>query len=462
MALALTVAQLVAATGGTRYGDAEPVATSISTDTRTLEPGAAFVALRGENFDGHTFLTQATEKGAVLFVVDRALAFSETSLPQIVVPDTTRALGAIARLVRNRFSGPVVGITGSVGKTTVKELTAAVLAAQYATVKSEANHNNEIGVPQTILGMPETAGALVLEMGMRGKGQIAHLAAVAAPTIGVVTGVGLSHIELLGSRAAIADAKAELLEALPENGTAIFPATDDFAAVLRAKTSARVLTVAIDAPADIRASELAHHENGWRATISTPWGVQKIFVPSPGRFNVQNALLALAVGGALEIPLDAIARALLRFTPPPMRLETVTGSSGARILSDAYNAAPDSMIGALQTLMETPVGARGARIAVLGEMRELGTFAPEAHRMVGRVVAKLRPQMLVLIGTATKDLSAAAIAAGYSVDHVHYFDTTAQAAEAIPLIVGADDAVLVKGSRALALEQLVRALGAMP
>ena len=192
--------------------DGDVLVTSLSTDTRTLTAGAVYLALKGENFDGHNYLAQAKEQGAIAVIAERD---EPLTIPVLVVSSTTKALGDIALLTRQQFTGPVVGVTGSIGKTTTKELIALILETMFTVTKSEANHNNQIGLPQTILGTPETATAWVLEMGMRGAGQIAELARIAQPTIGVITGIGLSHIELLGSRQGIANAKAELFEALP-------------------------------------------------------------------------------------------------------------------------------------------------------------------------------------------------------------------------------------------------------
>jgi UDP-N-acetylmuramoyl-tripeptide--D-alanyl-D-alanine ligase len=466
----LTLDEVVEVTGGALVDgpnvvgeSGEEVCTSVSTDTRSLQPGALFVALRGEKHDAHDYLVAAQEKGATGLVVDRALHLTDVHLPHVVVVDTTHALGDIARYVRDVFTGPVVGVTGSVGKTTAKELIALVLGASFNVLRSEANHNNEIGVPQTFFQMEPTHTALVVELGMRGPGQILRLAEIAAPTIGVITGIGLSHIELLGSRENIAKAKGELFEMLPaDGGLAVYPATDEFAAQLRAHIKGAALTVAVDAPADVQAVELSRHENGWRFTVSSPWGTSKMFLPSPGRFNVLNALFAVAVGGHLGIALDSIARALLRWAPPPMRLETLTTANGVTILSDAYNAAPDSMVGALGTLRETPVGPGGKRIAVLGEMRELGAYAPEAHAMIGRVAAKIAPDMLILVGELTKKTAAGALGAGFPPDHLHQLETTAEAISLVPLVVQPGDVVLVKGSRAMALEQVVAALTPVP
>ena len=454
MPFALTLAEVAAAIGAPAPSEDLPLM-SISTDTRTTQPGALFVALKGEKLDGHDYVVQAIAAGAVAIVADHNLA---AFVPVLVAKNTTVALGDLALAVRKKFTGPVIGITGSVGKTTTKELTATLLEAMFAVTKSGANDNNEIGVPQTIFGASENSTAWILEMGMRGAGQIAELARIAQPTVGIITGIGLSHIELLGSRQAIANAKAELFEALPTDGISIFPATDDFAQTLQTKARGRVLTVALDAKADVQATDISRQENGWRFTVNSPWGTQKAFLPSAGRFNIQNALLGVAAGGALGIPLDALAKALMRFEPPAMRLEEVKATCGATIIADCYNAAPDSMVGALQTLSETPLSGKGKRIAVLGEMKELGRFAEEAHKMVGRVAAKLKLDMLVLVGQQTTFLSAAAIAEGFDRNNVFYFEQTQKAAEAIAFIAQDGDVILAKGSRAMELERVVKAL----
>ena len=445
----------------------EEIVTSVSTDTRTIQPGALFVALRGENFDGHHYLAQAAANGAVAFLVEDshspsvAHALHETGLPHVEVVDTLHAFGDVARYVRDAFAGPVVGITGSIGKTTTKELVAQVLETDFAVLKSAANFNNEVGVPQTIFQMTPNHTAAVLEMGMRGPGQILHLAEIGAPTIGIITGVGVTHIELLGSRDAIAQAKAELFDLLPTDGLAIYPANDDYAAALRTHFhGTNALSCGIESAADVRAMGLSRHGNGWRFTAETPWGNTKIFLPSPGRFNVLNALFAVAVGGHLQISLDSIARALLRWTPPKMRLEVLKTPGGVTILSDAYNAAPDSMIGALETLRETPVGAGGRRIAVLGEMKELGDFGPEGHGIVGRAATKAAPDLLLLVGPMTSHIADAAREAGFPADHIQQFGSTSDAVTAVPPMVHGGDVVLIKGSRSLAMEALTAALTA--
>jgi UDP-N-acetylmuramoyl-tripeptide--D-alanyl-D-alanine ligase len=462
----LTLDEVVEVTGGALVdgpnvigASGEETCTSVSTDTRTIEPGALFVALKGEKHDAHEYLVAAKEKGATGLLVSRTLTLNEAQLPHVVVADTLHALGDIARYVRDAFTGPVVGVTGSVGKTTAKEMIALALGAQYNVHKTAANYNNEIGVPQTIFSMTAEHSALVVEMGMRGPGQIRWLAEIAAPTIGVITGIGLSHIELLGSRDNIAAAKGELFECLPEaDGLAIYPADDPFAATLRARFKGKSLSCAIDAVADVRATNARRDGDGWKFTVESPWGTQKMYLPSPGRFNILNALFAVAAAGHVGVSLEAIANALRGYVAPPMRLEILKSAKGATILSDAYNAAPDSMIGALQTLQETPVGQGGKRIAVLGEMRELGSFANDAHSMVGRAAGKIKPDMLVTVGEMGRKIVAGAMVNGFSSDHIHQMVTTEQAAALVPAIVRAGDVVLVKGSRAMAMEKIVEAL----
>ncbi len=462
----LTLDEIVEVTGGALVdgpevvgGSGEETITSVSTDTRTLAPGALFVALKAER-DGHAFLDTARDKGAAAFMVERTLHLDEAHLPHIVVSDALDALGDIARHIRDDFHGPVVAVTGSVGKTTVKEMLARVLGAKFDVLKSEANFNNEIGVPRTLFQLSDNHTAVVVEMGMRGEGQIRRLAEIAAPTVGVVTNVGVSHIELLGTQEAIADAKGELLEGLPpDTGLAVLPAGDAFLERLRAKFAGKILTCALDADADIKATAIVRQGSGWRCHALTPWGETELTVPSPGRFNVLNALFAVAVGGHLGVPLADMASALASWTPPAMRLETQAGANGVSVLNDAYNAAPDSMVGALQALLAAPVGPSGKRIAVLGEMRELGVYADEGHRLVGRAAAKYAPDMLVTIGEMGTRIVSGAVADGFSLDNIHQFETTAEAARLLPLIVQPGDVVLVKGSRAMAMEQIVVALG---
>ncbi len=450
----LTLAEIGEETAGALVGgEPETAVTSVSTDSRTLAPGALFVALRGENHDGHQYVPAAQERGAAALLVEQTL---HTDTPHIVVLDTLRAYGDLARYYRDTFPIPVIAVTGSVGKTTVKEMIAQTLSQTYTVQKSAVNFNNEIGVPQTIFGLEERHTALVLEMGMRGTGQIFRLAEIGGPTIGVITNIGLSHVELLGSREAIADAKGELLDALHPQGVAVLPGGDEFTPRLRRRFAGEILTCAVEATGDIVAAEAAQQDNGWRFTVSSPWGRAEMFLPSPGRFNIENALFAVAVAGRLGVPLEAIADALKTWTPPALRMEIVTTPGGVTVLADAYNASPTSMIGALETLRDMPV--TGRRIAVLGEMRELGDFAEEGHASVGRAAARADLDRLVLVGPLTRALGDAALAAGWAGEKTLVLESSAAAADVLPSLIAPGDAVLVKGSRALAMEQIVAAL----
>lgn len=455
----LTLDEIAEVTSGAVvHGDGEETITSVSTDTRTLRPGALFVALKGERHDGHAYVEAARAGGASAVLVERAL---HADVREVVVSDTLRAYGDIAGCLRNGFTGPVIGVTGSVGKTTVKEMIAQVLARAFVVHKSEANHNNEIGVPRTLFNLTDRHTALVLEMGMRGPGQITRLCEIAGPTIGVITNIGLSHVEMLGSPEAIADAKGELLQELPsENGCAVLPRGDAHFDRLRTRYHGPILSCALDDPAaDVCATDLARHENGWRFTVHSPWDRTKMFLPSPGRFNVCNALFAVAVGGHLKVPLASIAHALAGWTAPAMRLEVVTTPGGITLLSDAYNASPASMRGALETLRDLPKAVR--RIAVLGEMRELGDFAEAGHAEVGRAAAKASLDLLVCVGGALASvLAESARAAGMPETAVRVLAGTEAAANALPALVAFGDAVLVKGSRALAMEKIVNVLTA--
>ncbi len=455
----LTLDEIAEVTSGAVvHGDGEETVTSVSTDTRTIRPGALFVALKGERHDGHAYVAAAAAAGAGAVLVERAL---HADVREVVVSDTLRAYGDIARFLRDTFAGPVVAVTGSVGKTTTKEMIAQVLERAFAVHKSEANHNNEIGVPQTLFSLTDRHNALVLEMGMRGPGQITRLCEIAGPTIGVITNIGLSHVEMLGSPEAIADAKGELLQELPsDNGCAVLPKGDAHFNRLRTRYHGATLSCALDDPAaDLSATDLARHENGWRFTVHTPWGRTKMFLPSAGRFNVENALFAVAVGGHLNVPLASIAHALAGWTAPAMRLEVVTTPGGITLLSDAYNASPASMKGALETLRDIP-GAR-RRVAVLGEMRELGDFAEAGHADVGRAAAGANLDLLVCVGGPhVNALADAARAAGLSPAAIRAFADTEEARAALPALLAPGDAVLVKGSRAMAMETIVRDLTA--
>jgi len=413
----------------------------VSTDTRTLQPGDLFVALTGPATDGHQFIPHALRAGAGGLVVSQQVVAS-LDTPVLRVPDTEVAYGLLARHWRDRFDIPVVGVTGSVGKTTLKEMLACTLSPLGPVLKTAASQNNETGVPRALLQLTSEHKAAVIEMGMRGSGQIAYLCGIARPTVGVITVIADNHLELLGSREAIADAKGELMIALSADGLAVLNEDDPYRNRLQAKTKARVVTYGN--AGDYRAENVTSSEDGWRFVVR---GIP-VEIASLSRHDIGNALAALAVADSLGVPLAEAAHALRAYVPPPMRMEIVKTNSGVTILNDSYNAAPASVKSALETLAAYP-GTR--RIAFLGDMRELGARADEAHRELGTVIADLGGlDALYTVGGLAAQIPNAA---------QRFPDSEAAARfarEALTLEPGA--VVLVKASRAVAMEKVVAAL----
>ncbi len=412
------------------------VFSGVSTDTRTLAPGNLFVALMGPQTDGHQHIAAALRAGAAGLIVSQPVVASP-SLPVLRVPDTEVAYGLLARFWRDRFDIPVVGVTGSVGKTTLKEMLASALSPLGPVLKTAASQNNETGVPRALLQLTPDHKAAVVEMGMRGSGQIAYLCGIARPTVGVLTVIADNHLELLGSRDAIADAKGELLESLPPDGVAVLNAADPYLPRLRAKTSARVLTYRTD-------EDAVQTESGWQFTLR---GVP-VEIASLSKHDIANACAALTVAEALGVSLPDAAAALKSYAPPPMRMQVIKTVWGGTLLNDAYNAGPASVATALQTLASTP-GSR--KIAFLGDMRELGTRAEDAHRELGSVIDSLGGidalytvgELAALIPNAAQRFADSAEAARF-------------AREELALTAG--DVVLVKGSRAMAMERIAAAM----
>ncbi len=427
----------------------------VSTDTRAIQPGALFVALRGERFDGHKFLAQAAAAGARAAVVDEKEKLdAPDDLALLRVPDTLFALGNLARAHRRRFAIPVIGVTGSYGKTTTRALIAAALSPLGRMLSSSANFNNEIGVPLTLLQLDESHRAAVIEMAMRGAGQIEYLAQVAEPTIGVVTNIGPQHIELLGSEENIARAKAELISSLPVDGLAVLPADDKYLDLLRWGARCRVVTFGEDENADYRAYNIAIADDG-NSTFSLGTqhsSLRTLKLPLPGAHNTLNAAAALVVAGEIGVALEDAAHALEQAEVPGARMRIVR-SGGLTIIDDCYNAGPDSMRAALQTLRDLPAPNRGARrVAVLGAMKELGAWTEEEHRKIGALAATCA-DVIVGVGEETRALLEAAA----DVEN-HWRADAVEAAHFVSTTVRADDLVLVKGSRSVGLEKVVSAL----
>jgi UDP-N-acetylmuramoyl-tripeptide--D-alanyl-D-alanine ligase len=470
--------ELAAATGGRWMGAPPAELAGVSTDTRTLGPGALFVALRGEKFDAHDYLAEAASRGAAAAVVAEAYLgrpstpaslrdaqprgepseAPDAPLPLLAVPDTLAALGAIARFHRRRFRIPVVGVTGSNGKTTTREMIAAILGTRGAVLRNEGNLNNEVGVPLTLLGLGPEHRAAVVEMGMNHPGEIARLAAIAEPYVGVVTLAAPAHLAGLGTVDAVADAKAELYAAVPETGIVIANA-DDARMLKRAQTSGRrMLTFAAAAGrrGDVVVLEVTSQgEEGLRFVLGV--GNREVAVHIPalvGAHNATNAAAAAAAAIALGCSDREIVEGLARVKPVGRRLRLDRLASGLRLVDDCYNANPASMSAAVKTLVAL-AGADARPVAVLGDMLELGDHEVEAHRNLGAEAARAGVKLLALFGPRSRETAAAARAGGVPVFHTEDVDELVRWTRAN---VTPADVLLVKGSRGMKLERLVEAL----
>jgi UDP-N-acetylmuramoyl-tripeptide--D-alanyl-D-alanine ligase len=423
----------------------------VTTDTRSLSAGSLFVAIPGDRFDGNDFVAEARAKGAAGALVSRLAA---SPLTQIEVRDSRRALGAMARAWRAGFSIPVVAVTGSSGKTTVKELIAAILSVSRSVCVTQGNLNNDIGVPLTLMRLNAEHDAAVIELGANHAGEIDYLAGLAQPTVGVITNAAAAHLEGFGSLRGVCVAKGELLDHLPRAGTAVLNADDQFRADWVARSRCEfTVTFGFAANADCRVlGEPQYMATGSEFRMRLPDGDEAdVWLPLLGRQNVANACAAAAAAHAVGTNIDDIVAGLARATPVRGRLRAVPGRNGATIIDDSYNANPGSVRAALDHL----AALRGRRILVFGNMAELGPEAPALHKEIGEY-ARGRCDLLFAIG----DLASEA-AAAFGVEG-HRLADIAAAREALEPLLGADVTVLVKGSRVMGLDRLVKTLETEP
>ena len=407
-------------------------------DSRLVQPGQLFAALSGAR-DGHDFIPMAMEKGAAAALGQRQLP----GVPMIVAENSLRALGDIARGYRQTLSPRVVGITGSVGKTTTKEMIAAVLGTGYVTRKTEKNFNNDIGLPMTVLDLTQDTEAAVIEMGMNHFGEISYLTRIARPDIAVITNIGTMHIENLGSREGICRAKLEILEGLSEDGIVIL--NGDEPLLTAAHTGHRTLYFGFGANCDLRAENLRESEGQTRFTAVSRNGSFEILLPVEGRHNVMDALAAALTGLTLGLSEAQIAEGLANFRNTGER-QNIYEKNGFTIISDCYNAGPESMAAALSILARRQTAGR--RIAVLGDMLELGDYGPAAHSRVGRLAA----EQADLVWTYGPLSLLTAEAAGEKGRH---FDTHADLANALRALARPGDVLLFKGSHGMHMEQVL-------
>ena len=449
---AFTLQEVEKATGGRLLYPVvdDSVFSQVETDTRAITEGALFVALKGETFDGHDYVLQAKERGAAGAVVaeDRP-EYKQEGFAVVIVTDTRKAYQDLARFHRRRFSIPVIAVTGSVGKTSTRSMIAAVLSQKYRVLQTEKNFNNEIGLPKTLLQLTPEHEACVVEMGMRGLGQIAELAAIAETDIGVVTNVGKSHIELLGSQDNIARAKSELVRALSEDGVAILNQDDSYVAAMADLCRGKVVGYGIESNAAIRASRVVCSEKGLRFACRCFDQVMDIHMPLIGSHNVYNALAAIAVGRVLGLTEHQLQKGLSEYRGMPMRQELIHLGEYT-FINDAYNANPASMSEALKSLA---LLTKGRKIAVLGGMLELGDWTVREHEKIGAEAAELGLDALITMGSPASYIADAARKNGLGA--VYTAQDHAGAADCLRQIIQPGDTVLLKGSRGFAMEKIL-------
>jgi UDP-N-acetylmuramoyl-tripeptide--D-alanyl-D-alanine ligase len=445
--------QIAVATGGAVWGPEETTITSVGTDSRTAIPQELFVALRGERFDGHQFIEAAQARGASAALVE-TVSPQWRSFPHIQVENSLGALQRLARAYRAELSLRVIGITGSNGKTSTKEMVAAVLAEKYAVTKTEGNLNNHIGVPLSILRADRSHQVAIWEFGMNHPGEIPVLVEIAKPGYGLITNIGVAHIEFLGSREAIAREKAVLAENIPSTGVVVLNADDEFSDWIAARCSARVIRAGIE-NGTVQARPVVHRVDGEEFTLSDETGEVPAFLPVPGEHMIRNAAQAAAIGRALGLSLAQCAAGLAKTVIPGGRFR-IEKLGKVLVINDAYNANPDSVIAALRTVAKLPV--KGRRIAALGYMGELGEQSLSGHERVGSAAAENGFDLLIAVGERAKPIASASFKAG--LDQTRTVATQAEAADALADFLEPGDLLLVKGSRSAAMDRIIEQLEA--
>lgn len=471
-------ADVIEATGGDLlFGSLEAAFSRIVIDSRKAAPGDLFVAIKGVRFDGHEFVEPAVQKGVRGFLIARdhvgtiaSESLASSGLICVAVDDTVAALGGLAAFLRKKSGLDVIAITGSSGKTTTKEMAAAILGVRYSTLATVGNLNNEIGVPLTFLSLNCSHEVAVIEMGMNHPGEIRRLSAITHPDIGVITNIGPVHLEGVGGIDAVADAKAEMLENIRPGGTVILNADDPYGQRLAKRTKNRVLFFGLNPTADIRAENIREDENGIAFRLVLPEAGAEGFkdvsadvsIRGWGKFLVSNALAAATVGYRMGLGAEAIGDGLLRFYPVAGRMSVFKTENGVYVIDDTYNANPDSMFAAISVL--TGSKGRGLKILVAGDMLELGDAAPGFHEQVGRLAAKAGVSRLYLTGQYSARTAFGARKDGMSGNDI-FVGTCEDILKELAVIVGPGDSVLIKGSRAMGMEKIARgffAQGAKP
>ena len=436
-------------------GNPDTVIEGVSIDTRTINPGQWFVPLRGEKTDGHYFIADAFKKGAAGAFYD--YPFPPDNLPGVIIKvnDTLKALQKLAEYYRQKFSPVVIGVTGSSGKTTTKDLIAQLLGKHFQVLKTEGNYNNHIGLPLTLLNLTHKDQVVILEMAMRGPGEIAQLAQISRPQWGIITNIGEAHVELLGSRENIALAKKELLDVIGKEGKALLNGDDQFLREIGREFIGEVHFFGWGDGVDFQARDYRLDEDGVFFIAGFPGGEKKeFFLPLPGKHNVNNAMVALALGYMMGIDVTEMNFDAQSINISEGRMEIKTSPSGIKIIDDTYNANPSSMQASLNVLKE--LKQEGRKIAILGEMLELGSYAEEAHRGIGKNIKKNEIDCLITIGEMASYIGKEA---NGKLEKLYHCENKLEAWEYLnQLAPGKGDCILIKGSRGLKLEEIVMKL----
>ena len=451
----ITVKDIINVTKGKLvYGDENQVCENFARNTKEISQGDIYVGFKGEKYDGGKFYEEAINAGAGGCIINKIEGLEIKRIPNkfvIQVDDTIKAIGQIAKLKREKYDIPVIAVTGSVGKTSTKDIIYSVVSQKYHTLKTQANLNNHIGMPLTILGLKDHE-ALVVEMGMNHFGELSYLTNIAKPTIAVITNVGTAHIGNLGSRENILKAKLEILEGLPKEGCYVVINNDnDLLHKWQSENEKyKVITYGINNTSTYMAKDVEYSEEGSNYKLN---GEHEIEVPVRGEAFVYNSLAAVSIGKILDIPMAKIAKGIKEFELTKMRLDIQKSEYGYTIINDCYNANYDSMKAALDCLSKIQ-GER--RIAVLGDMGELGEYSKELHEKVGKVVAEDKVDILITVGTEAKQIAETARQNG--VEKTYSFDELKDAIDKLKKILAVNDVVLVKASHYMNFEEIVKAL----
>ena len=428
---------------------------SVSTDTRTIEDGAVFVALRGENSDGHNYLKAATEKGAVCCIADKNAALPN-GIPLILVENTGQALLDLSAAYRREFDIPVIAVTGSVGKTSTRAMLAGVLSQKYKVLCTDGNLNNEIGVPHTLFRLSREHQIAVIEMGMNHFGELSRITAAAKPSTAVITNVGEAHIENLGSREGILKAKLEVLEGMAHGGTVILNGDNDMLWGINGTLDYETMYFGMKNPkCDIVAENVKTYPESSEFTFKADGGERRVIIGTPGAHHIYNALTAILVGMQYNVPIDDIICGIREFVPVGMR-QAMVRLGGCTLIKDCYNANPTSMRSGLEVLSLKADAKR--RVACLGDMMELGTISEKAHREVGRLIPEFNVDCLITVGERAKLIAEGAKGAGMSADNIHSFENNGQLCDNIMDILEDGDVMLLKASRSMRLEEIAEFL----